>query len=93
MLIAVLIFSIINFIGLLIAGKIYFDNTFVIKYMDEWNILANVFNKAMELGYIDDNNEFIPPCELPAEELAGGEGFFKEYIDDISYEEEQQEDE
>lgn len=91
MLITILILSIINLLGLITAGLIFFKRNYVIVSMEEWNTVAGVFNAAVCAGQVDENDTFIPAKEIPVDELPGGYGFFKEQIDEDLYEEEEEE--
>lgn len=91
MLITILILNLINLTGILIAGVIFFKRNYTIMAIEEWNTIAAVFNACAEYGLINENNEFIPPSELPVEEKAGGVGsFFRDCIEETEeeYEEE-----
>lgn len=91
MIIIVLILSILNFVGLLTAGVIYFKEKYTIVPIEEWNRIAGVFNAAVTAGQVDENDTFIPAKEIPVDELPGGYGFFKEEIPDEEFEEEEEE--
>lgn len=81
----VLILSILNFIGLLTAGVIYFKEKYTIVPIEEWNRIAGVFNAAVTAGQVDENDTFIPAKEIPVDELPGGYG---DFFRDALYEEE-----
>lgn len=80
MLTTILVLNLINLTGILLAGVIFFKRNYTIMAIEEWNTIAAVFNACAEYGLINENNEFIPPSELPAEEKAGGVGFFQEQL-------------
>lgn len=83
----ILILSISNFIGLLIAGILYFREKYIIVSIEQWNTLAHVYNHCAAEGMIDEEGNFL---EEPSQELAGGCGFFKEEIPEVVYEEEEE---
>ena len=82
----ILILSILNFIGLIIAGKIYFENHFVIIDIETWNTVGNFYNERHD----EEGNEIT-------QELAGGTGiavgFGADYLNDSEESEEEEEDE
>lgn len=84
--IIILILSVLNFIGLVIAGKIYFDNHYIIVDLDTWNTVGNFYNERHD----DEGNEIT-------QELAGGTGisvgFGADYLNDPEEPEEEEEDE
>lgn len=80
----ILTLSIINTLGLLIAGVIYWKNNFTIVRLEEWNLAANAYNTLGELGLLDENGELhvetsSEESEEPIEQ-AGGEGFFRDSL-------------
>lgn len=83
MITATFIFSLLNLIGLLICAIVYFRERFIIVSIEEWNELATIYNKVVTAGIIDEEGNLV------TQELAGGQGFFKEYVDDDYYEEDE----
>lgn len=79
----VLILSVLNFVGFLIAGKIYFDNHFIISDLDTWTTLCDYWNEHHDA----EGNELT-------KELAGGTGisvgFGADYLQDDDEEEEEE---
>jgi len=84
----ILTFTILNFIGLIIAGVLFFKERYVIVPLEEWNMIAHVYNHCATEGMIDEEGNFLTES---VQELAGGTGFFKEEIPDVYYEEEEEE--
>ena len=80
MLTTILVLNLINLTGILLAGIIFFKRNYTINSIEEWNTIAAIFNACAEYGLINENNEFIPPAELPAKEKVGGVGFFPRTI-------------
>lgn len=73
----ILILSVLNFGGLITAGVLYFKNKYTIVSIEQWNEIAQVYNTLAEknlLNCIDDLT--------PNQELVGGEGFFKEQLEE-----------
>lgn len=87
MIIIVLILSILNFIGLLTAGVIYFKEKCTIVPIEEWNRIAKVYNVAVTAGLVTEDGELTPPI------APDNVGFFKEQVDEDFYEEEEEEEE
>lgn len=82
----ILTFTILNFIGLIIAGVLFFKERYVIVSLEQWNMIAHVYNHCATEGMIDEEGNFLTES-VP--ELPGGVGFFREEIpDEEDYEEE-----
>lgn len=73
-----MVLTIINIIALALLSIGYFKGNYTIVDLETWNKLAHFYNE-----YSDGEGGI----EVP--EQAGGEGFFREYIDD--YEEDEEE--
>lgn len=73
-----MVLTIINIIALILLAVGYFRGNYTIVDLETWNKLAHFYNE-----YSDGEGGI----EVP--EQAGGEGFFREYIDD--YEEDEEE--
>lgn len=71
-----MVLTVINIIALILLAVGYFRGNYTIVDLETWNKLAHFYNE-----YSDGEGGL----EVP--EQAGGEGFFREYIDD--YEEEE----
>ncbi len=71
-----MVLTVINIIALILLAVGYFRGNYTIVDLETWNKLAHFYNE-----YSDGEGGI----EVP--EQAGGEGFFREYIDD--YEEEE----
>lgn len=82
-----MVLSSLNFIGLLIAGFLYFKEKYIIVSLEQWNMIAHVYNHCVTEGMIDEEGNFLTES---VQELAGGTGFFKEEIPDVYYEEEEE---
>lgn len=76
-----MVLTIINIIALVLLGIGYFKGNYTIVDLETWNKLAHFYNE-----YSDGEGGL----EVP--EQAGGEGFFREYIDE-DYEEPDEEEE
>lgn len=74
------IFSVLNFIGLLYAGYLYFINKYAIVTLEDWNKVAVFYNE--HFSEYDENGEPIP------EEKSGGCGFFVGSLEEECYDEE-----
>lgn len=73
-----MVLTVINVIALILLAVGYFRGNYTIVDLETWNKLAHFYNE-----YSDGEGGL----EVP--EQAGGEGFFREYIDD--YEEDEEE--
>lgn len=71
-----MVLTIINIIALILLAVGYFRGNYTIVDLETWNKLAHFYNE-----YSDGEGGI----EVP--ELASGEGFFREYIDEIEEEE------
>ena len=76
-----MVLTVINIIALVLLGIGYFKGNYTIVDLETWNKLVRFYNE-----YSDGEGGI----EIP--EQAGGEGFFREYIDQ-DYEDEEEEDE
>lgn len=76
-----MVLTIINIVALVLLAVGYFRGNYTIVDLETWNKLAHFYNE-----YSDGEGGI----EVP--ELASGEGFFREYIDE-SEEDEEEEDE
>lgn len=84
MLVALLILTVLNSIGLIIAGGIYFKETYTIVRIEKWNEIVHIVNEVTQAGLLNEAGEL----EIP-QELAGGCGFFKDEIPEV-YEDEEE---
>lgn len=71
------IFSVLNFLGFIVAGVIYFNKNYEILPKDVYQVLADTYEKSMKE-------------EESTQELAGGCGFFREQVEEV-YEDEEDE--
>lgn len=72
-----MVLTVINIIALILLAVGYFIGNYTIVDLETWNKLAHFYNE-----YSDGEGGI----EVP--ELASGEGFFREYIDEVEVEEE-----
>ena len=72
-----MVLTVINIIALVLLAVGYFRGNYTIVDLETWNKLAHFYNE-----YSDGEGGI----EVP--ELASGEGFFREYIDEVEVEEE-----
>ena len=77
-----MVLTIINIIALTLLAIGYFRGNYTIVDLETWNKLAHFYNE-----YSDGEGGI----EVP--ELASGEGFFREYIDEVEEDEEESEEE
>ncbi len=77
-----MVLTVINIIALVLLAVGYFRGNYTIVDLETWNKLAHFYNE-----YSDGEGGI----EVP--ERAGGEGFFREYIDEYEEDEEEEEDE
>ena len=77
-----MVLTVINIIALILLAVGYFKGNYTIVDLETWNKLAHFYNE-----YSDGEGGI----EVP--EQAGGEGFFREYIDEDCEEEEPDEEE
>ena len=68
------IMFIVNIVALCSIAVGYFFSKFTIVDLETWNEIATFYN---------ENNKEVP-------ELAGGEGFFREYLDEDEIDEEEE---
>lgn len=76
-----MVLTVINIVALILLAVGYFRGNYTIVDLETWNKLAHFYNE-----YSDGEGGI----EVP--EQAGGEGFFREYIDEFE-EDEDEEDE
>lgn len=74
-----MVLTVINVIALILLAVGYFRGNYTIVDLETWNKLAHFYNE-----YSDGEGGL----EVP--EQAGGEGFFREYIDDYEEDEEEE---
>lgn len=74
-----MVLTVINIIALVLLAVGYFRGNYTIVDLETWNKLAHFYNE-----YSDGEGGI----EVP--EQAGGEGFFREYIDDYEEDEEEE---
>ena len=77
-----MVLTVINIIALVLLAVGYFRGNYTIVDLETWNKLAHFYNE-----YSDGEGGI----EVP--ELASGEGFFREYIDDVEEDEEEPDEE
>lgn len=77
-----MVLTIINIVALILLAVGYFKGNYTIVNLETWNKVAHFYNE-----YSDGEGGI----EVP--ERAGGEGFFREYIDEDCFDEEEEEDE
>lgn len=77
-----MVLTVINIIALVLLAVGYFRGNYTIVDLETWNKLAHFYNE-----YSDGEGGI----EVP--ERAGGEGFFREYIDEDYFDEEEEGDE
>lgn len=77
-----MVLTIINIIALVLLAVGYFRGNYTIVDLETWNKLAHFYNE-----YSDGEGGL----EVP--ELASGEGFFREYIDEVEEDEEEPDEE
>ena len=77
-----MVLTVINIIALVLLAVGYFRGNYTIVDLETWNKLAHFYNE-----YSDGEGGL----EIP--EQAGGEGFFREYIDEVEEDEEEPEEE
>lgn len=74
-----MVLTIINIVALILLAVGYFRGNYTIVDLETWNKLAHFYNE-----YSDGEGGI----EVP--ELASGEGFFREYIDEVEEDEEEE---
>ena len=77
-----MVLTVINIIALILLAVGYFRGNYTIVDLETWNKLAHFYNE-----YSDGEGGI----EVP--ELASGEGFFREYIDEVEEDEEEPDEE
>lgn len=74
-----MVLTVINIIALVLLAVGYFRGNYTIVNLETWNKLAHFYNE-----YSDGEGGI----EVP--EQAGGEGFFREYINEVEEDEEEE---
>ena len=77
-----MVLTVINIIALVLLAVGYFRGNYTIVDLETWNKLAHFYNE-----YSDGEGGIKVP------ELASGEGFFREYIDEVEEDEEEPDEE
>lgn len=77
-----MVLTVINIVALILLAVGYFRGNYTIVDLETWNKLAHFYNE-----YSDGEGGI----EVP--ELASGEGFFREYIDEVEEDEEEPDEE
>lgn len=77
-----MVLTVINIIALILLAVGYFRGNYTIVDLETWNKLAHFYNE-----FSDGEGGISVP------ELASGEGFFREYIDEVEEDEEGEPDE
>lgn len=75
-----MVLTVINIVALILLAVGYFRGNYTIVDLETWNKLAHFYNE-----YSDGEGGI----EVP--EQAGGEGFFREYIDEFEEEPDEEE--
>lgn len=73
-----MVLTVINIIALILLAVGYFRGNYTIVNLETWNKVAHFYNE-----YSDGEGGI----EVP--EQAGGEGFFREYIDEVEEDEDE----
>lgn len=77
-----MVLTVINIVALILLAVGYFKGNYTIVDLETWNKLVHFYNE-----FSDGEGGISVP------ELASGEGFFREYIDEVEDEEEPDEEE
>ena len=77
-----MVLTVINVVALILLAVGYFKGNYTIVDLETWNKLVHFYNE-----FSDGEGGISVP------ELASGEGFFREYIDEVEDEEEPDEEE
>ena len=77
-----MVLTVINIIALVLLAVGYFRGNYTIVDLETWNKLVHFYNE-----FSDGEGGISVP------ELASGEGFFREYIDEVEDDEEQPDEE
>ena len=77
-----MVLTVINIIALVLLAVGYFKGNYTIVDLETWNKLVHFYNE-----FSDGEGGISVP------ELASGEGFFREYIDEVEEDEEQPDEE
>lgn len=77
-----MVLTVINIIALILLAVGYFRGNYTIVDLETWNKLVHFYNE-----FSDGEGGISVP------ELASGEGFFREYIDEVEEDEEGEPDE
>ncbi|MBP5596334.1 MAG: hypothetical protein J6Y02_13185 [Pseudobutyrivibrio sp.] len=84
MITACLILNILTLLGLCLAGCIYFKEKYTIVTIEQWNKIATIHNIAITSGLMTEDGEINETVVSP------NIGFFKEQLEDGTYEEEEE---
>ena len=77
-----MVLTVINIVALILLAVGYFRGNYTIVDLETWNKLVHFYNE-----FSDGEGGISVP------ELASGEGFFREYIDEVEEDEEQPDEE
>ena len=77
-----MVLTVINIVALILLAVGYFKGNYTIVDLETWNKLAHFYNE-----FSDGEGGISVP------ELASGEGFFREYIDEVEEDEERPDEE
>lgn len=77
-----MVLTVINIVALILLAVGYFKGNYTIVDLETWNKLVHFYNE-----FSDGEGGISVP------ELASGEGFFREYIDEVEEDEEGEPDE
>ena len=77
-----MVLTVINIVALILLAVGYFKGNYTIVDLETWNKLVHFYNE-----FSDGEGGINTP------ELAGGEGFFREYISEVEEDEEGEPDE
>lgn len=77
-----MVLTVINIVALILLAVGYFKGNYTIVDLETWNKLVHFYNE-----FSDGEGGISVP------ELASGEGFFREYIDEVEEDEEQPDEE
>lgn len=85
MIIATFILSLINLIGISIAGAIYFKEKYLITTIEQWNEIAHVYNAVVNAGLVNEEGELQLP--ISQENV----GFFRDEIEEDLFDDDEEE--
>lgn len=77
-----MVLTVINIVALILLAVGYFKGNYTIVDLETWNKLVHFYNE-----FSDGEGGISVP------ELASGEGFFREYIDEVEQDEEEPDEE